>query len=173
MPLISDTLRRWNGLSPEQAKSEILPCCGSKAWAQGIARRRPLSDEDSLLAVSDEIWNNLNESDWTEAFQSHPRIGESSAPDSSAARSTNWSAQEQRAVAVVGDDVKTALAQANLEYERRFGRIFIVSATGKTAPEILQIVQRRMQNTDEVELREAAEQQRQITHLRLKKWIRG
>lgn len=170
---MSDTLRRWNGLSFEQAESEILPCCGSKTWAQGIARRRPLLDEDSLLAASDEIWNNLSESDWTEAFRSHPRIGDSSAPSSSGARSTSWSAQEQRTVAVAGDDVKIALAEANLEYERRFGRIFIVCATGKTAPEILQIVQRRTQNTKQVELREAAEQQRQITHLRLKKWICG
>lgn len=170
---MSEALERWNRLSVEEAEKEILPCCGSTAWARGIARCRPIADETALLAASDETWKNLSESDWTEAFRSHPRIGESSAANSSETRPAKWSAQEQRGVAVADDAVKVALAEANGEYERRFHRIFIVCATGKTAPEILQIIQRRLQNDDRAELHEAAEQQRQITHLRLKKWLRG
>jgi len=170
---MSGALERWNRLSFEEAEKEILPCCGSRAWARRIAGRRPLADEAALLAASDETWNSLSESDWTEAFRSHPRIGESSAANSSETRPAKWSAQEQRGVAVADDAVKTALAQANREYERKFDRIFIVCATGKTAFEILEILQRRMQNDDRAELNEAAEQQRQITHLRLKKWLRG
>jgi 2-oxo-4-hydroxy-4-carboxy-5-ureidoimidazoline decarboxylase len=168
---MSDALERWNRLSVEEAAKEILLCCGSRAWAHGIAGRRPIADEAALLAASDETWRGLGESDWTEAFRSHPRIGESIAANSSEIRPAKWSAQEQRSVAVADDAVKTALAEANREYEVRFHRIFIVCATGKTAPEILQIVQRRMQNDDRAELHEAAEQQRQITHIRLKRWL--
>src|SRR5208282_3899881 len=117
---------------------EILPCCGSRAWARGITERRPLAGEAALLSASDETWRGLSEADWTEAFRSHPRIGESSPADSSEDRPAAWSAQEQRGVAVAGDSVKTALAEANQEYEQRFQHIFIVCATGKTAPEILE-----------------------------------
>jgi 2-oxo-4-hydroxy-4-carboxy-5-ureidoimidazoline decarboxylase len=170
---MNDTLDRWNVLPFEQAEVEILHCCGSKAWAHGIAGRRPLQDEAALLAGSDEIWNSLSESDWIEAFRSHPRIGESQAPDSAEVRSAKWSAQEQRRVAAADDAVKSALEDANRVYERRFNRTFIVCATGKTAPDILQIMQRRMQNDDRTELREAAEQQREITHLRLRRWLWG
>lgn len=69
--------------------------------------------------------------------------------------------------------LKDALAEANREYERRFRRIFIVCATGKSAPEILAILQRRMANDEETELQEAAEQQRQIAEIRLRKWLQG
>ena len=134
---MSDVLERWNRMPVEEAENEILPCCGSTVWARGMAGRRPLADEAALLAASDETWNNLSEADWTEAFRSHPRIGESRAASASEARPAKWSAQEQRGVAVADDAVKIALAEANREYERRFGRIFIVCATGKTAPEIL------------------------------------
>jgi 2-oxo-4-hydroxy-4-carboxy-5-ureidoimidazoline decarboxylase len=169
----SDNLARWNSLSTQQAEAEILPCCGSRAWARGVVGRRPLADEPGLLAASDEAWNQLTEADWDEAFRSHPRIGDSRAPERADARSTQWSAHEQQGVAIAVEAAKNALAEANRQYERRFGRIFIVCATGKTAPEILQILERRMHNDERTELREAAEQQRQITHLRLRKWLWG
>jgi 2-oxo-4-hydroxy-4-carboxy-5-ureidoimidazoline decarboxylase len=112
-----------------------------------------------------------------EAFQSHPRIGESrtssTEPQTPPPQSVEWSAQEQRNVADAEAALKIALADANQEYERRFNRIFIVCATGKSAPEILQILQRRLNNDAETELHEAAEQQRQITEIRLRKWLQG
>jgi 2-oxo-4-hydroxy-4-carboxy-5-ureidoimidazoline decarboxylase len=166
-------LRRWNDLPAEEAEREILSCCGSSAWARGMASRRPLTAEAALLAASDETWRNLGEADWTEAFRSHPRIGESRAEKGSSVRSAAWSAQEQRNVADAGDTAKIALAEGNREYERKFGRIFIVCAAGKTAPEILEILRRRLGNDPAAELREAAEQQRQITQLRLKKWLQA
>ncbi len=162
---------RWNSLPDSEAVNEILPCCGSRAWARALAGRRPLGDAATLLYASDEVWRGLTESDWMEAFASHPRIGESRAPESALAQSRSWSAQEQREVAAAGDAVKIALAEANREYERRFHRVFIVCATGKPAAEILEILQRRLGNDVETELQEAAEQQRQITHIRLKKWL--
>src|SRR4029077_6728502 len=98
----------------------------------------------TLLAASDETWVNLSEADWIETFRSHPRIGESRPGNAASAMSQSWGAQEQRQVAAAGADSQTAMADANRKYEERFGHIFIVCATGKTAPEILEILQRRL-----------------------------
>jgi 2-oxo-4-hydroxy-4-carboxy-5-ureidoimidazoline decarboxylase len=168
---MTDVLARWNGLRAEEAAEEILACCGSKAWAREMAARRPIRDETALLAACDQAWNSLPESDWLEAFRSHPRIGESHSPASAPARSAAWSGEEQRRVGTSTEDIKIALAEGNRAYEQRFNRIFIICATGKSAPEILETLQRRLRNDDTAELHEAAEQQRQIAHLRLKKWL--
>src|SRR5882762_5651144 len=178
---MSGALKRWNLLPPEAAANEILPCCGSRSWADGVTGRRPLADEVTLLAVSDQVWSSLAEADWREAFGSHPRIGqtkigetkigETKAPKEASQQSAAWSGEEQREVAEGGESAKVALAEGNREYERRFGQIFIVCATGKGPEEILAILQRRLGNDQALELREAAEQQRQITQLRLRKWL--
>jgi OHCU decarboxylase len=164
-------LTRWNALSADEAEKEILVCCGSTSWARSMSARRPLTNEEALLTASDEIWRSTSESDWMEAFRSHPRIGESRAAHPVAARSTSWSAEEQKNVSAAADTTKTALAEGNREYERRFGHIFIVCAAGKTGGEILEILRRRLQNDSATELQEAAEQQRQIIRLRLKRWV--
>jgi len=135
-----------------------------------MAARRPIIDETALLTACDQVWKSLAESDWMEAFHSHPRIGES-LPVTGSAQSVGWSEKEQQSVAAASEDVKVALAEGNREYEQRFNRIFIVCATGKSAPEILEILRRRLRNEQTTELHEAAEQQRLITHLRLKKWL--
>jgi OHCU decarboxylase len=169
----NEILEHWNHLPHDEAVNEILPCCGSTAWAHAMAGRRPIQDETSLLNASDQIWRNLAESDWIEAFSSHPRIGESQAGSTGPRQAASWSVEEQRSVSDADDAVKMALAQANREYEQRFGQIFIVCATGKSPAEILQILKRRMQKDKAAELHEAAEQQRQITHIRLRKWLKG
>lgn len=168
---MKDVLARWNALPFEDAAEEILPCCGSKAWARAMALRRPIRDETALLAACDEVWKNLPSSDWMEAFASHPRIGESHGPASASQRSAGWSKTEQQKVSGAEEEVKFALAEGNRAYEKRFNRIFIVCATGKSAPEILEILRRRLQNDDNAELRETVEQQRQIMHIRLKKLL--
>jgi len=170
---MSVVLARWNFLPVAAAVNEILPCCGSRAWADGMVARRPLPDEVALETASDDIWRGLAESDWLEAFRSHPRIGESRAQKAASLQSAAWSEQEQRSVADASDSVKIALAEANRDYERRFNRIFIVCATGKSPAEILKILQRRLENDEPTELQEAAEQQRQITQIRLRKWLQG
>jgi OHCU decarboxylase len=175
-PGMRDTLARWNFLPAMAAANEILPCCGSRAWADAMVARRPLPDERSLMAASDEIWRSLTESDWLEAFRSHPRIGEwrineSTAPIVAPPQSATWSEQEQRNVVDADDSAKLALAEGNREYERRFKRIFIVCATGKSPAEILSTLRRRLENDEHAELQEAAEQQRQITQIRLRKWL--
>ena len=168
---MSDILARWNGLPADDAADQILPCCGSRAWARAVAARRPVADEKALLALSDEIWRGLTVSDWMEAFSNHPRIGERQAPKTTSPQSAAWSAQEQHEAASTGDALASALRDGNRQYEERFGRIFIICATGSSATEIFDDLQRRLQNDSETELREAAEEQRKITNLRLKKWL--
>ena len=170
---MSSTLDRWNQLPAKGAIEEVLSCCGSAAWARELAARRPLRDATSLLTASDEIWKSLGERDWVEAFSKHPRIGERKGPAAASVRSASWSEQEQRNVGTAGDALQQELAEANREYEQRFGRVFIVCATGKGAAEILDILRRRLHNDEATEMREAAEEQGKITNLRLKKWLEG
>lgn len=167
----SEKLARWNDLPSARAEDEIVACCGSREWARRMAKRRPLDNQAALLSAADEIWRDLNQADWLEAFRSHPRIGESRATQPVHARSAAWSSQEQSKVAAGDDAVKAALAEGNREYERRFGHRFIVCATGKSGSEILDILQRRLKNDSAREMQEAAEQQHQITQIRLKKWL--
>jgi 2-oxo-4-hydroxy-4-carboxy-5-ureidoimidazoline decarboxylase len=170
---VSEILARWNELPPEEAAREILPCCGSETWAADMASKRPIQDELSLMETSDAIWRGLPESDWLEAFRSHPRIGESRAEADSVAQSWAWSEQEQQKAASADEAMKLALKWGNREYEQKFGRIFIVCATGKSAAEILEILRRRLHNDEATELQQAAEEQRKIMHIRLEKWIAG
>jgi OHCU decarboxylase len=169
---LSEVLASWNHAPGDTAAAQILPCCGSKRWAHEMAARRPFKDEAGLMTASDETWRSLNEADWIEAFNSHPRIGESKEQGETQS-SDAWSRQEQEKVTEADDAIKIALAEGNCAYEEKFGRIFIVCATGKSAPEILEILQRRLRNDAANELQEAAEQQRQITQLRLRKWLQG
>jgi 2-oxo-4-hydroxy-4-carboxy-5-ureidoimidazoline decarboxylase len=138
-----------------------------------MASKRPIQDDASLVATSDVIWRSLSEPDWLEAFRSHPRIGESRAEKDAPAQSSAWSAQEQQKASTADEAVKTALKWGNREYERKFGRIFIVCATGKSASEILEILRRRLHNDEATELQQVVEEQRQIMRLRLRRWITG
>ncbi len=170
---MSQTLARWNGLPQEEAAREILPCCGSGIWAARMASKRPIQDETTLLETSDAVWRSLGEPGWLDAFRSHPRIGESHAEQTVTAQSSAWSEQEQPKSTMAEEAVKTALKWGNREYEQKFGRIFIVCATGKSASEILEILRRRLHNDEATELQQAAEEQRKIMHIRLNKWIAG
>lgn len=168
---MNKVLARWNSLDAESAAREALPCCGSSAWAAGLASKRPLPDEASLIEVSSTVWLALPEDAWREAFDSHPRIGQKNPQSHATTESLRWSAQEQRTALSEDDAAKQALEDANRRYEQKFGRIFIVCATGKTTTEILALLEARMKNDASTELREAAEQQRQITQLRLRSWL--
>lgn len=168
---MNSILERWNALDVSTAESEILPCCGSRAWAQELAALRPFAEPQDLLRTSDDVWSNLDIADWDEAFASHPRIGERKAPASATAQSAQWSTQEQSAAELSDAQIQEQLKRANAAYEARFGRIYIVCAAGKSAEEMLTILERRLENEDAADLREAVEQQRQITQLRLRKWL--
>jgi 2-oxo-4-hydroxy-4-carboxy-5-ureidoimidazoline decarboxylase len=166
---MNHTLTRWNALDPATAASEILPCCGSQAWADALAAARPIPGEPALIQASATIWRALPEAAWQQAFDSHPRIGQQHAQRATE-QSLRWSAQEQSNATTI-DATKQTLAEANRRYEEKFHRIFIVCANGKSSTEILAILESRMNNDPATELREAAEQQRQITELRLHRWL--
>jgi 2-oxo-4-hydroxy-4-carboxy-5-ureidoimidazoline decarboxylase len=168
---MNKVLARWNSLDPATAAREALPCCGSQAWATALASKRPMANEAELIDISSSIWLALPEDAWQEAFDSHPRIGQNHAQKKATEESLRWSEQEQRAALSDDDTAKLALEDANRRYEQKFGRIFIVCATGKSSSEILAILEARMKNDAATELREAAEQQRQITELRLHRWL--
>jgi 2-oxo-4-hydroxy-4-carboxy-5-ureidoimidazoline decarboxylase len=168
-PSANATLAEWNALGLDDAAEVILPCNGSAVWATLVAYKRPFASPEALFATSDEIWRSLAEEDWQEAFDSHPRLGESRAK-AATEKSSNWSVQEQ-STANPDDAVREALAQGNREYEEKFGRIFLLCATGRNAGEMLAVLRERMQNDAVTELREAVEQQRLITQLRLRKWL--
>jgi 2-oxo-4-hydroxy-4-carboxy-5-ureidoimidazoline decarboxylase len=168
---MNDTLARWNSLDPDAAAAMVLPCCGSRAWAAALAARRPLADDAALLAESAAVWQALPVEAWQEAFDSHPRIGEQKAQKDATVESLAASAKEQSVALSADDAAKLALKEANRRYEQRFGRIFIICASGRSTSEILTALEARLNNDDVTELREAAEQQRQITALRLKRWL--
>jgi 2-oxo-4-hydroxy-4-carboxy-5-ureidoimidazoline decarboxylase len=169
---MNTVLERWNSLDPTLAASEILPCCGSRAWASEMAARRPIADEDHLSVISDAVWLGLPEAAWQEAFDSHPRIGERKAK-AATDESLSWSASEQSNAVTADEAAKLALEEGNRRYEEKFGRIFIVCASGKSAEQVLALLEQRMNYAPAVELHEAAEQQRQITQLRLARWLGG
>lgn len=162
-------LAEWNGLGLDDATEVILPCNGSPVWATLVAYNRPFDSPATLFAASDRIWASLPEEDRQEAFDSHPRLGEQKA-NAATKQSLSWSAQEQSA-ANPDDAVRDALAQGNREYEAKFGRPFLLCATGRNAAEMLEILRTRLSNNVDTELHEAVEQQRLITRLRLRKWL--
>lgn len=165
---MSRSLARLNALPPAEAAGRLRSCCGSTRWVEGMLRRRPFADADALLAAADEVWRVTGPDDWAEAFAHHPRIGERHASARVSATAAAWSAGEQGAAARADASTRAALVEANAAYERRFGRIYLVCAAGRTAEELLADVEARMRHDPERELAVAVEEQRKITRLRLR-----
>lgn len=166
-------LERLNRLPAREAEAALLACCGSSYWAQRLAAQRPFRSAEDLFAAADELWWQLAREDWLEAFNRHPKIGERRPADGAPEPSRRWSAEEQAGARDAAAGTLASLRQANLDYEARFGYLFIVCATGKTAEEMLALLRRRLQNDPGTELRIAAEEQRRITRLRLEKLLRS
>ena len=161
------TLAELNGLDDAAAVRELLRCCGSTRWAQEMAGARPFASMDAMTAAADTISAGLDRADWLEAFSAHPQIGSSGSSGSSG----DWSAAEQAGAASASSDVLARLSEANREYEARFGYIFIVCATGKSAEEMLRLLEGRLDNDPLIEIRIAANEQRKITRLRIAKLL--
>jgi OHCU decarboxylase len=166
-------VRALDALSPEDAATVLRACCGAPHWVSAMVAERPFETLDTLLAVAEEIWWALGPDDWMEAFAHHPRIGEQRGAVAQNAQGAAWSAGEQAGVADAASSVQAQLAEVNREYEARFGHIYIVCATGKSAEEMLALARQRLANDPDVELRVAAEEQRKITRLRLQKLFAG
>ena len=158
-----EVARRINTRVRAQAEAELRSCCGSSEWVRQMLASRPFDGGSELLAGAETIWWELDPQDWREAFAAHPRIGENPRSE--------WAREEQAGAASASSDTMRSLVEVNREYEKRFGHIFIVFATGKTADEMLSMARQRLQNQPEQELRIAAEQQLKITKLRLMKLV--
>ena len=160
-------IAEFNRVTEEEAGALLLNCCGSSRWVRGMLAGRPYVGLTELLARADREWRDTGPDDWEEAFSHHPRIGEArtEAPVGEAAR--RWSAAEQGGLADADAGARRALARANREYEERFGRMYIVSASGRGPEELLQDLRGRMANSPERELAIAAAEQGRITRQRL------
>ncbi len=147
-----------------------MKCCGSSRWAREMAGRRPFRTFEELSGAADEVWFSLSREDWLEAFSHHPRIGEKQLREKFAV-TAGWAEQEQKGTAGASENILKALAQGNAEYEKRFGHVFLICATGKGADEMLFALDQRMNNGPERELKIAAGEQAKITQIRMKKWM--
>jgi len=152
--------RRLDLASPHEARSLLAGCCGSVRWADAMLARRPFGSMTALLEAAASIWRGLSEADWLEAFRHHPKIGDRSAQ--------GIAKQEQAGATSAPAAIVHQLAEANREYDARFGYIFIICATGKSAESMLGALRSRLRNDPQTEIRIAAEEQLKITQLRLK-----
>ena len=167
---MNEVLRLWNGESEEAALRAMVACCGAHRWAEAMVALRPIENIRDLSEAAGRVWSTMEAEDWLEAFGSHPRIGERKGAHAGAG-SASWAQQEQASTQSAADAVLAELATGNAAYEERFGFTYIVCATGKSAEEMLAILNRRLKNDRAAELVEAAEQQRQILQIRLGKWL--
>ena len=165
------TLHELNTLSKEQLKRELGKCCGSSVWAEKMMPFFPADDMVELLEDAENVWYDCNEEDWKEAFTHHPKIGDTASLKKKFASTANWASGEQSGVNTASEKTIEELAKANRFYEEKFGYIFIVCATGKSAEEMLELLKERLENDPADEIAIAAEEQNKITKLRIEKLL--
>lgn len=162
-----DSWRRLDEAPADEARRLLTACCGSSRWVDRMMRRRPYGSREALDEVARDEWLALGPDDWREAFAHHPQIGDREALRTRFAATRRLSEREQSGVADASDAVLDALAAGNRAYEDRFGFIFIICATGKSAGEMLARLRERLANDPAQELLIAAGEQAKITALRL------
>lgn len=170
---MSLTLSQFNALSQAEAQAQLLTCCTSTAWAQQLVAARPFSDMDALIRASDAAWSHAKQSEANliEAFEGHPQIGNVATLKEKYRNTQDSAAHEQSGANHADDTVLAALAQGNKDYLDKFGFIFIVFATGKSAQQMLDLLLARLPNDRTTELANAAIEQNKITRLRLQKLL--
>jgi len=154
------------------AEQALLRCCGSQNWASKMAQSRPFRSLEAMYNAATQIWEDLKVQDWLEAFEHHPRIGDRKALAARFASTRNWSANEQAGVEVAEEQILDRLASGNEKYSQRFGYVFLVCATGKSALEMLNLLEARIDNSPEEELQIAQQEQQKIMLLRLDKMFK-
>jgi len=164
-------LHDFNTLPTDQLIAELSNCCGSSAWVEKMLAFIPAEDLVELLEDAEEQWWKCSPDDWKEAFSKHPKIGDTESLKKKFAATAAWAAGEQSGVNEASDEIIKALADANHQYEEKFGYIFIVCATGKSAEEMLGILHARLLHDPETEIEIAADEQNKITKLRLEKLL--
>lgn len=165
------TLHELNILPKQQLREELLKCCGSKAWVERMLPFFPADDLVELLEDAEEQWYRCSPEDWKEAFARHPKIGDTESLKKKFASTAKWASGEQSGINTASQDVLEALAKGNTDYEDKFGYIFIVYATGKSAEEMLEILKARLPNHPGTEMEIAADEQNKITKSRLEKLL--
>mgnify|MGYP000701449822 CR=1 FL=1 len=163
------TLEELNALSEDKATHAFMQCCTSSTWVARLVAARPFSDEAALREAANEAWKGLAESDYLEAFEGHPKIGDVNSLRAKYANTKELASGEQSSVNEATEEVLQTLAKGNDDYETKFGFIFIVCATGKSAKEMSDLLQARLPNDRAQELINAAEEQRKIFHIRIDK----
>lgn len=165
------SLAVFNGAATEEASHMLRQCCSCDAWIDTLLTMRPFADEAALHASADTVWAGLAEEDYLQAFDGHPKIGDVNSLKAKYADTKQLAAGEQSSVEQASDELIAQLAEGNRLYEEKFGFIFIVCATGKSAGEMLALLEARLPNSREQELGNAAEEQRKIFHIRLEKLL--
>ena len=163
------TFAELNALEDADARAAFERCCGAGRWVESMLAGRPYDSFPAVMAASDDAFDDLEDRDWMEAFRHHPMIGDVSELRKKFASTAAWAGAEQGGTAVASEATLRALAEENRAYADRFGYIFIVCATGKSADEMLGLLRLRLGNDADAEIGIAAEEQRKITGLRLMK----
>lgn len=165
------TIDQLNRLSEADATAAFEQCCGAAQWVERMVYARPFEELSEILETSDTIWEECDVDDYEEAFTHHPRIGDVESLAKKYANTKAWASGEQKGVEGADRVVIEKLAEGNKAYEEKFGHIFIVCATGKSAAEMLAMLEARMTNDPKDEILIAAAEQNKITRLRLKKLL--
>ncbi|MEJ7586369.1 MAG: 2-oxo-4-hydroxy-4-carboxy-5-ureidoimidazoline decarboxylase [Ferruginibacter sp.] len=165
------TFHELNLLPPGELKQHLFNCCGSTAWVNKMLPFFPMEDLVELLVDAEEQWYSCKEEDWREAFARHPAIGDTASLEKNPGAAAQWAMAEQSGLNTASNETVCGMATGNDAYLRKFGYIFIVSATGKTAEELLASLQQRLTNSPEEEIKIAADEQNKITQIRLQKSI--
>lgn len=162
-------LDAFNAMAVSEAKERLLQCCHSQAWARKVVEARPFASKNALFDSSEKYWLALSESDWLEAFEAHPEIGNAETLKEKFRATKAMASSEQARVVEADEPTLQELFRLNQEYKKKFGFLFIVFATGKSALEMLAMLKQRVSNTRPQELQNAAQEQWKITQLRLEK----
>lgn len=157
-----------NGLDAARATHELRACCAADAWLGMVLAGRPYASRHALLETSDESVAAFDDEALAQALSAHPRIGERRAGES---REDAWSREEQAAALASGEDTRTLLEQGNREYERRFGRVFLIRAAGRTPEEMYDALRTRLGNDEETERGVVLHELAQIVKLRLERLV--
>jgi 2-oxo-4-hydroxy-4-carboxy-5-ureidoimidazoline decarboxylase len=163
------TIAEFDHLDTDKKRALLQKCCGSSAWVNKMLEAFPANDLIDLLEDADDKWDECKPADWMEAFKQHPVIGDAQSTKEKFSSTAEWVSEEQSGINETSEDVLKALAEGNKEYLQKFGYIFIVYATGKSAKEMLALLRDRLKNTPEDEIKIAAAEQIRITKKRLEK----
>ena len=165
------TIETLNALRPEEAEARFRDCCAATPWVQGMLDARPYASPKALLARSHELWRELAEQDWLDAFEAHPKIGDVNSLRAKYASTKSMASGEQAGASTASEDALQRLKAGNDAYLAKFGFIFIICASGKSASEMLELLEARLFNSHSEELENAAKEQAKISELRLEKLL--